>query len=164
MPSASTTPFLARPPFMGNHVPFQHLTLSAGAPRPRAAGPPPPLVGVDEVQIAVARSSGLIREAVDLPPHPQLAITGKRRGQGILDLIVESTNRENARAPAILCLIFGLPASAEPRGRKAGGRGWSLRTPYRGGVHRSDLSTDGRLVGTVSRPGGRSPDRIAGSC
>ncbi len=110
MPSASTTPFLASPPFMGNHVPFQHLTLSAGASSPSWSLSSPALVGVDQVQIAMAGSSGLIREAVDLSPHPQLAITRKRRGQGILDLVVESTDRENAGAASILRWIIRPPA------------------------------------------------------
>ena len=51
-----------------------------------------------------------------------------------------------------------------PQGRRADGHGWTSSTPYRGGARHRHLGTDGRLTGTVSRPGGRSPDRIAGSC
>jgi len=58
----------------------------------------------------MAGPTRLIREAVDLPSHPQLSIPGKHGGQRIFNLVVEGTNREHTGAAAVLRWIIGCPA------------------------------------------------------
>jgi phage FluMu gp28-like protein len=63
------------------------------------------MVRVDEVQVAVAGSSRLVGETLDLAADPQLVIPGKSRGQRRVHLVVEGADRENARALIVLCRI-----------------------------------------------------------
>jgi len=65
------------------------------------------MVGVDEVQVAVAGSSRLVGEALDLPTDPQLAIPWKSGGQRRVDLIVKGADREHTGTFTLLQGIVG---------------------------------------------------------
>ncbi len=99
---------------------------------------------------------------MDLSPYPQLTIPGKCRGQGILDLVVKGADREHPGAAFVPGEIIGSRARRGLGVEELAGMSWPLRTPYRRGVLGSYLLIHGRLTGTVSRPGDRSPDRTCG--
>ena len=63
------------------------------------------MIRVDEVQVAVAGSTRLVGETLDLSAHPQLAIPRKRRGQRRVHLVVEGADREHSWTFPLLCGI-----------------------------------------------------------
>ena len=94
MPSASSMPSLRQRVTQGGPrgAPALHVQRghAAPAPRPRATGA---VVGVGQLQVEVARA--VIGEMVDLTADPELAGAREGPGQGVLDLLVETPDRED---------------------------------------------------------------------
>ncbi len=161
MPSASSIPSFSNECRKGAHDVRQHLTAQRGdAPATPGAGGAD-LVGVHEVHIEVA--GAVVRELGDLAAHPQAPVPGKGPGEGGLDLVVEGADGEHV----------GVRVAVEQRGRSRRVGHTDERRGFRieelaGATGHCRHPTDavrvrptrgGRLVGTVSRPGGRGPGR-----
>jgi hypothetical protein len=87
-------------------------TLDLEGRRPTAPGErtSATFVRVHEIEVAVAGATGLVRETVDLAPHPERALSRKSRGQRRLHLVVEGADGKHPSAVAFLHPVVVLRA------------------------------------------------------
>ena len=67
----------------------------------------------------------MVRDVLDLAPHPQLAAAGEGRVQCVLDLLVEAADGEDPAAPAGLGVAEAGPGAAAAGCSEAGRGGAS---------------------------------------
>ena len=103
----------------------------------------PVVAGFDQAHVEVA--GAVVRDVLDLPAHPQVAVPGEGRAQRALDLLVEAADGEDPAA------LPGVPLGRRERARHrrkgpALGGGGHLR-----GGQRRCLGIE-ELVGTAGHP------------
>jgi hypothetical protein len=98
-------------------APALHIERGHATPRPV---PPGTLVlGVDQAQIEVARA--MIRHVLDLPPHPEVPISGKGQVERSFDLLVDATDGvDPATVLSLVTAGLGLEIRGGDLGRSLG--------------------------------------------